>query len=523
MQPRRSLSPKSQLSWLAEPGHRGLLSRGLRGIEKETLRVKPDGHLAKTPHPAAFGSALTHPYLTTDYSEALLELVTPPYAGNWQTLAFLADLHGYVHRGLDDELLWPASMPCIVAANSEIPIAQYGSSNAGLMRTVYRRGLGYRYGRAMQAIAGIHFNYSPPESFWPVYRDRLRDSRPLSDFKSEQMMGMVRNYRRHAWLVIYLFGASPAFCKSFRPEGHELLHEWDASTWYAPHATSLRMSDMGYRNKTQARLNISANSLGEYVEGLSSALGTPDPRYESIGVKVDGEYRQLNANILQIENEYYCTIRPKPKPGPRRPTALLEENGVEYVEVRTLDLNVGDPVGIGQQQMRFLESFLMASLLTESPPIGDDEQREIDARDLLVARDGRRPALELIGGGRRRAMVDWGMQWLDAVEAVAESIDTDGEGYVAAVEEARQALREPERTPSAKLLADLEETGMSFSEFGLATACGHQRYFLSLPTDGEKQRLLDAAVERSKVEARALESADEPSFDEYLRRYLAGA
>jgi glutamate--cysteine ligase len=518
-----ALSPKSQLSWLADSGCRGLLSHGLRGIEKESLRVSPDGHLAKTPHPAAFGSALTHPYLTTDYSEALLELVTPPYARNWQTLTFLADLHGYVHRGLVGERLWPASMPCIVAANSEIPIARYGSSNAGLMRTVYRRGLGYRYGRAMQAIAGIHFNYSPPESFWPVYRDRLRDSRSLRDFKSEQMMGMVRNYRRHAWLVIYLFGASPAFCKSFRPEGHELLHEWDAATWYAPHATSLRMSDMGYRNKTQARLNISANSLGAYVEGLRSALATPDPRYQSIGVKVDGEYRQLNANILQIENEYYSTIRPKPKAGPRRTTALLEENGVDYVEVRTLDLNVGDPAGIGQQQMRFLESFLIASLLTESPPIGDDEQQEIDARDLLVARAGRQPGLELSIGGRRRAMVDWGMRWLDAVEAAAESIDVDGEGYVAAVEEARRALGEPELTPSARLLAELEETGMSFSELGLATALEHQRYFLSLPIDAEKQAFLDAAMERSKAEARALEAADEPSFDDYLRGYLASA
>ena len=346
------------------------------------------GQLSRRPHPSALGSALTHPYLTTDYSEALPEFVTPPHASNWETLQFLCDLHGFVHRRLDGELLWPASMPCVLNANEEIPIAEYGSSNLGLMKAIYRRGLGFRYGRSMQAIAGVHFNYSPPREFWLPFRDHLQSSETETGFRSACFMGLVRNYRRYAWLVTYLFGASPAVCKSFRPEGHDLLEEFDDATWYAPFATSLRMSDLGYRNKTQARLSISANSLGEYVAGLTAAVTTVEPRYAAIGVKVEGEYRQLNANILQIENEYYSAIRPKPtKATGDRPTVALRAQGVEYVEIRTLDLNVTDPVGVNQNQLRFLEALLIYCLLADSPPIDSAEQSEIDRRDLIVARE----------------------------------------------------------------------------------------------------------------------------------------
>jgi len=213
---------ETSLAWLQQPGKAALIRGGLRGLERECLRVNSAGGLSMRQHPAALGSALTHPYLTTDYSEALLEFVTPPKTANWQALQFLCDSHAFVHRNLADELLWPASMPCVVNPNEEIPIANYGTSNAGMMRTIYRRGLGYRYGRAMQAIAGAHFNYSPPEGFWPAFHELRGHGLEPTDFKSRELMGLVRNYRRHAWLVIYLFGASPAFCKSFSPDGHTL-------------------------------------------------------------------------------------------------------------------------------------------------------------------------------------------------------------------------------------------------------------------------------------------------------------
>ncbi len=507
------------LNWLSRNGNAGLVRQGLRGVEKETLRVTPDGELAQSPHPAELGSALTHPFLTTDYSEALLEFVTPPYRSNAAMLSFLSHLHGAVHRALENELLWPASMPCIVDAD-RMPIAHYGPSNEGMLRTVYRRGLGHRYGRAMQAIAGAHFNYSPPADFWPAYRDWRESSEPLQQFRSAEFMGLVRNYRRCAWLVIYLFGESPAFCKSFRPEGHALLSELDAGTWFAPHATSLRMSDMGYRNKYQARLQVSANSLGEYVGGLRSALTSVDPHYERIGVRVDGKYRQLNANVLQLENEYYSSVRPKPAAGSGRAAAALERYGVEYVEIRSLDLNIGEPLGMSESQMRFLEALLLYCLLADSPPIEPSEQREIDATELAIAREGRTPGLRTTRLGRETPVVDWALELVEGIAQVAELLDDGDRTYSAAVQSCRDAVRDPELTPSARLLADLRATGVSFFQYALQCAQRQREHFLALPLDSDTAQHLADSASRSATEARALENESSESFDEFRRRYF---
>ena len=512
------------LRWLDEPGNTALIRGGLRGVEKESLRVDREGRLSPAPHPRAWGAALTHPYLTTDYSEALPEFVTPPQRTTWQTLQFLCDLHAFAHRTFGDELLWPASMPCTLTESDAIPIAYYGTSNLGLMKTVYRRGLGFRYGKSMQAIAGVHFNYSPPADFWPALREHTGSAEADRELRSSRLMGVVRNYRRYAWLVTYLFGASPAFSKSFRPEGHTLLAELDPATWYAPYATSLRMSDLGYRNKTQARLSIAANSLTEYVDALAAAVTTKEPRYEAIGVVVDGEYRQLNANVLQIENEYYSTIRPKPsKESALRPTLALRKDGVAYVEVRTLDLNPTDPCGINQSQLRFLEALLVYCLLEASPPIAPAEQAEIDRRDVLVAREGRRPGLSLERDGRNVPLTDWGRELLDGVGAVAQRLDADGQGYMAAVERERAALDDPQRTPSARLLQDLAAERLTFFEYAFDLARRHHDYFMELPLPAERGQWLAAVAAQSLDEAKALERAPHRSFEEYLANYFAEA
>jgi glutamate--cysteine ligase len=517
---RNRSSRAARIDWLRD--HADLARRGLRGVEKESLRVTADGHLSALPHPASLGAALTHPYITTDYSESLPELVTPPQATTWETLQFLCDVHAFIHRRLGKELLWPASMPCLLGSSDEIPIADYGASNVGLMKTVYRRGLGHRYGRAMQAIAGVHFNYSLPTEFWPHYRDHLQRREPLADFRSAELMALVRNYRRCAWLVTYLYGASPALSKSFRPEGHELLTELDRDTWHAPFATSLRMSDLGYRNKNQGRFSISANSLAEYVAGMRAAVTTEEPRYAAIGVLVNGDYRQLNANILQIENEYYSTIRPKPsKASSLRPLLALERGGVEYVEVRTLDLNCADPVGMSQNELRVLEALLIHCLLADSPPITAAEQAEIDARDLTVAREGRRPGLKVVANGRERTLADCGGELLRGVAEVAGLLDTEGAGYVAAVEAASAALREPERTPSAALLATLTRERVSFFEYTLGLARSHAAYFRELALAHEREESLTAVARRSLEEADALPAKDPRSFAAYLKDYFA--
>ncbi len=381
-----------RLAGLINSGERGVLRGGRKGVEKESLRVSPSGDIVQTPHPAALGAPLTNENITTDFSESLIELVTPPFGETWELLQYLCDIHQFVYRHLDDELLWATSMPCALEGDASIPLAQFGTSNVGRMKTIYRHGLGVRYGRIMQAISGVHFNYSFSPRLWGVLEDINQSREPRQSFVSAQYFGVLRNYRRYGWLVLYLFGTSPAVSKSFFAGRETTLSMLDADTFYEPFGTSLRMSDLGYRNKNQATVNVSVNSLDEYVRDLSRAISTPYPPYEKSGVKVDGEYNQLNANILQIENEYYSFIRPKrvARSG-ERPTKALQRGGVEYVEVRALDVSAFDPVGVNQNKLRFLEAFLALCLLRESAPIGESEQASLDANHLLVARRGREP------------------------------------------------------------------------------------------------------------------------------------
>ena len=304
---------ESRLASLADTDTETLattFAAGLRGVEKEALRIDLAGYLSQSSHPDALGSALTNRFITTDFSEALLEFVTPAYVTTWEALRCICDIHQFTYENLGDELLWAASMPCRIPEESRIPLARYGSSNVGQMKTTYRRGLGYRYGRNMQTIAGVHFNYSLPLPFWAVFQDLLDDDRDADVFRSERYMGLVRNVRRSGWILLYLFGASPALCRSFDVDAAD-LEALNPETLFAPWATSLRMSDLGYTNESQGRICIGLNSVDDYIHDLSAAMRTPDPNYERIGVKVDGSWRQLSANQLQIENEYYSPIRPK--------------------------------------------------------------------------------------------------------------------------------------------------------------------------------------------------------------------
>lgn len=500
---------------------------GLKGIEKESLRITRDGKISQDPHPQQLGSALTHPYLTTDYSEALLELRTPPLPDIGEALQSLRELHQFVYRNLGEELLWTASMPCVLESDASIPIAQYGNSNVGRMKHVYRRGLGYRYGRAMQAIAGVHFNYSLPERFWPAFQELEHDKRELRTFTSDGYFALIRNFQRLGWVIPYLFGSSPAVCKSFlhdrRPTG---FAEFDPGTYFKPYATSLRMSDIGYKNKTQASLHISYNNVEEYVATLAHAIDTPYPEYERIGVVVDGEYRQLNVNLLQIENEYYSFVRPKQvaRSG-EKPTLALKRRGVQYVEVRALDVDVFEPLGANEEEMRFLEAFLLYCLLEESPPISADEQQEFHYNQRMVADYGRDPSLDLQRRGRRSSLRDWGGEICENMQGVCELLDNgqNDRSYARALSVQRQVLADPGRTPSARVLAQMWENKDSFWNLGMRFSAAHEQQLKTLPLPEERLRYFCQLAKESHARQREIEAADDMSFEEYLQRYFAQA
>lgn len=515
-----------RLSQFIEAGLADHLCGGLIGLEKESLRVSPEGTISSQEHPPSLGSPLTHPYLTTDYSEALTEFITPPFNDHRQALDFLDELHRYTYTHLNGELLWSTSMPCVLEGGRNIPIARYGLSNAGMMKTVYRRGLGHRYGKVMQVIAGVHFNYSVPETFWPMYQSLLKDDSKPMEIISKAYFGMLRNLLRFGWVTPYLFGASPAVCKSFLGGKPTTLKDFNPSTYYAPHATSLRMGDIGYQNSKEqgTGVHICYDSPESYIATLSEAIETPCAIYEAIGVKVNGIYEQLNANILQIENEYYSTARPKQlTEGMEKPVHALERRGVRYIELRSLDVNAFHPLGIDEDQIRFLEILMLFCLLLESPPIGYGEQQEIDRNERLVAHDGRNPQLRLKRQGASISIKSWGSQICESMQPLAVWMDSQEEGspYESALAQQVAKFDNPDLTPSARMLDEMDERGEGFFHFAQRMSLQHAEYFKRGAPDPDMKHRLDHEAEVSWQRQRQIEESDERSFDRFLADYFA--
>lgn len=503
----------------------GFLSGGLTGLEKESLRVDSDGEISSRTHPRGLGSALTHPHITTDFSEALIELITPPLADIRGTIGFLHDLHVFVFEHLEaEERLWAASMPCRLAGDESVPIARYGSSNVGMMKHVYRVGLSYRYGRIMQAIAGVHFNYSLPPAVWEPLKEIDGDASPLPQFVSDRYFALIRNFQRMGWILPYLFGTSPALCRSFLGARRDRFDRFDEGTRYLPHATSLRMSDIGYKNKSQAGLEISYDGLDRYVESLARAIETPSPEFERFGVHVGGEYRQLNRNVLQIENEYYSFVRPKQvaRSG-EKPTVALRRRGVEYVEVRALDLSPFDPLGVNEAQLRFLEALLILCLLTDSPPIDASEAQKIDANQERVARRGRDPHLVLHRREREQRLRDWAEETIDSLNGICECLDSTraDRAYRRALDEQLDAIRHPEGLPSARVLDEMRARRESFFDFGMRKSDEHSTTWKAERLSAERQNEFTTISEASLRDQARTEAADRIGFAEYLRAYFA--
>ncbi|MFN4262913.1 MAG: glutamate--cysteine ligase [Thioalkalivibrionaceae bacterium] len=501
--------------------------QGTIGLEKESLRVTPEGRLAQTPHPRALGSTLTHPAITTDYSEALIELITPPFADARETLGYLEDLHAFVYAHINNERLWATSMPCVVNDDARIPVAQYGPSHRGRMKTIYRVGLGHRYGRKMQVIAGVHFNYAPPASLFEALARLDGHSRVERAWRDERWMGLIRNLLRFGWIVPYLFGASPAVCNSF-VEGHgATLEPFDAVTSHLPYATSLRMGDIGYTNRIEADTGIKAcyDDLTRYTASLRCAIETPSPRWHAIGLRDEhGEWRQLNDHILQIENEYYASVRPKqPLRGLERPVDALDARGIAYVELRSLDVNAQHPLGIDETTLRFIETLAFGCLLWDSPPLGSAGMREVDRNLLRVAHEGRRPDLALERDGTEVPLRQWSRELLSALRPIACALDRGipGDPYRRALAEQWGKVEDPQLTPSARMLEDMRARDESFFEHALRLSAQHSNAFRHhgpLPRAAELEHLAAASL----AEQARLDATIAGRFEDFLAEYFAG-
>lgn len=498
--------------------------RGIqRGLERETLRVNADGSLATTGHQDALGSALTHKWITTDFAEALLEFITPVDGDIDHMLTLMRDVHRYTARHIGEERMWPLSMPCYIAPGQEIELAQYGTSNVGRLKTLYREGLKNRYGALMQTISGVHYNFSLPMAFWQA-KCGVNGTEDGKEAISDGYFRLIRNYYRFGWVIPYLFGASPAICSSFLQGKPTTLpfEKTECGMYYLPYATSLRLSDLGYTNKSQSNLGITFNDLHGYVAGLKRAIKTPSEEYAKIGVEKDGKFLQINSNILQIENELYAPIRPKrvTRSGETPSDALLR-GGIEYIEVRSLDINPFSPIGVDEQQVRFLDLFMVWCVLADAPEMSSDELLCTRTNWNRVILEGRKPGLTL-GIGCETAqfpLAKVGKDLFADLKRVAQTLDgiEGGNAYQQVCDELVASFDNPELTFSARILRSMLESGIG----GTGKALGEQ-YRTMLreePLEILHEADFEAEREASIARQRQIEEADTEPFAAVVARH----
>lgn len=481
-----------------------------RGIEKESLRVAPDCALALTPHPKGLGSPLTHPGITTDFSESQLELVTGVHHSVEACLTELTELHQVVNHQLaqSDEMMWAYSMPCKLPSDENIPLGVYGTSNIGRAKTVYRMGLAHRYGRRMQTISGIHYNWSLPGVDTAAY------------------FGLIRNFQRHDFLLLLLFGATPVVTSDFVQGKGSGLEYLGPDARYFPYATSLRMGRLGYQSDAQAALSVSYNCLESFADSLEEALTRPYPPYESIGVRnPGGEYNQLATTLLQIENEFYSSIRAKRviRSG-ERPLHALRDRGVEYVEVRLMDLNPFEAVGISANTARMVDLFLLHCLLSDSP---EDTPYEIAAQrqnQLMTAMQGRKPGLILKSQGQAIVLIDWAHRILQEIQPIAQAVDQalDTDAYGQALQSARDLLDAPDELPSSRVIRDIQKNHEgSFMQFACDQSRRAKEAIMAQTLPAPVLQKYDDLARQSVLKQKEAEAEDELPFEEFRKHYVA--
>lgn len=465
---------ETALAAFSKGQNRTSLVKGLHGLEKESLRIDANGHLAMTPHPKAIGNSLTDPHITTDFSESQVEFITPPFPKPEQTVAFLEKLHRFTLPRIGDEMLWPFSMPGHLPNVEDIPIAYYGESKEAKQKEIYRRGLALRYGKYMQTISGVHHNFSFSPKLWDVLMKLSGTKLKKQAFMNEGYLHIVRNFIRYRWLLVYLFGASPFHdptykCRLLNPDRSE--------------AVSLRSSRCGYSNP--AKIDVDYNSFDKHLKSLIKATKTPHPAYTKLGLKKDGsrlrpdvgfskadEQIQLNDHILQIGNEYYFSIRLKPATPVKDLLGSLRKNGVAYIEVRIFDLNPFEPTGVTVDQLYFSQLFLLYCLFKTSPPVDQKVLDEGTENQQMVALKGRNPSLQIQQNGRKIKMLTWAEELLTEMKPLAQLMDQNlaKPRFTKLINHYQKALKNPATLPAFKAVRELQKTDQNFLKYGLRKA-----------------------------------------------------
>ncbi len=432
----------------------------LRGIERESLRVDQKGCISQKDHPKNLGSSLTSKDITTDFAEALVEFVTPTFKSAEELHNHLNLLHRFLHSEMDKEILWNFSMPCSFHDEKEIRIAEYGESNSGMLKHIYRKGLRLRYGSIMQCVSGIHYNFSISHKSWKTLNDNLNQ-----DYVNKKYLGAIRNVKRNFWFLLERFGASPIMNESYLHGREHSLDRHNKDDLFLPNATSLRMSEVGYQSNIQDSLEINYNNLDDFIDAVLKGIKTPVKEFEDIGLfDSNGVPQQISTGILQIENELYDIIRPKRSgPSGSRPATLLKEAGIEYLELRGIDINPYIPEGIDVNKMKLLDIYLVHSLISNSPFISGKEVKEIKVNQRTMVRNGRSKDVRLIQNGVLVTLSEIRNIFIDELEQIALVLEEYSDGYLSAFN-SEMSL---DLLPSKRIIQEMESRKLSFQDYGL--------------------------------------------------------
>jgi glutamate--cysteine ligase len=486
--------------FLKNKSNQKFISKTILGLERETIRVGNEGKISLTPHPEKLGAAYTHPLIKTDFSESQVEYATKPSIQTKIVLKNLADLHSFTYKAIDKENLWPFSMPPqLPDLEDEIPLAVYGNTPDAEKKTIYRRGLGHRYGRKMQTISGVHVNisFSKPLMEW-VSKNRY-GVKLTRDIQSEIYLDTIRNFNRYSFLILYFFGASPAMHKSFTKK-NPLLQEYNNDTYFGQYATTLRLSELGYTSQVQKNIFISTNSIQEYIESLCYAINTQYTPYTKFNDISKKEKHQLNDHYLQLENEYYALIRPKQIPkNDERPIDSLNKRGIRYLEVRCIDVDPFSPIGVSEEAILFTQIYLMYCLLEDSPKTSQEEKINWDRNQFDVCWNGRNLKTEYTVFDQQKTIIDFGNSILDKLQGIAEFWDRNSKSvkYTEVIKNQRFKLEHPEVTPSGSILKIFERDKVGFLELGNSIAKKYKAYFLQRGMEEKVETILNEMRDQS--------------------------
>ena len=415
---------------LSKLSSKDLLS-GSFGIEWECLRATSDGKLSLTPHPSVFGDKLTNPLVTTDFSESQIEIITPTFDSideAFDTFSFLSDV---VNSSLpDDEYLWFQSLPCILPYYEDIPIAQY--SEEGQDSQKYREELARKYGLQKQMISGVHFNFSFSDETLREMYDAMGCDLTCQEFKNEVYLKITRNYLRYCWLIIYLTGCSIGTHKSFSADCIHLMDaQDDFGSYYSTHGPSFRNASCGYKNLKE--LYPSYDSVNEFVRDVNQFID-------------DGD--------LSEAKELYTQIRLKPK-DPKDFLNSLEKDGIQYVEIRTLDINPFYKCGLVKHDMNFLHLFLIY-MLVKSESDYANWQKEAKINEERTAEHAYDEDMRLLKDGVEVTLKDWASEIINEMYGMCDVLNLDGYQTLNLMHD---RVKNPDLTYGKRLLKLIEENG----------------------------------------------------------------